>query len=68
MSDQTCNHCGARMRAMDTQQAGHNENEAYYCPACNKRFKVYAAFTPTVTLLSPRTDGKTDQYQNSEAD
>ncbi|WP_255990826.1 hypothetical protein [Chitinolyticbacter albus] len=64
MFEKTCDYCGATMRVMDTQQEGHNEYEDYYCPECNKRFRTYASLPPTVTLLTGRTDNRTDQYQN----
>lgn len=62
--EQTCDYCGAKFRVEVPRLEGHEEQEEYNCPSCNKQFKTRAAYTPTVTLISARTDGRNDQYNN----
>ncbi|MEI2454910.1 hypothetical protein ABU614_15850 [Lysobacter firmicutimachus] len=62
--EQTCDYCGAKFRVDVPHQEGHDSLEEYYCPDCHKEFKTRAAYTPTVTRISGRTDGRTDQYDN----
>lgn len=57
---QTCDHCGCVFRVESQKQDGHNEPEEYYCPECWKEYKIRACLSPRVTLISGRTDGKTD--------
>lgn len=60
--EKKCDYCGCTYRVQVTLQDGHNESEEYWCPECNKESKIRASITPNVTLISPRTDGKTDSY------
>ena len=62
--EQTCDYCGCVFQVVAPGQKGHEEPEEYYCPECNKEYKTRASNSPTVTLIKPRTDGKTDKYQN----
>ena len=61
---QTCDYCGCVFEVSNQLQDGHNESEEYYCPECQKEYRVRACITPTVTLVSERTDGKLDRYNN----
>lgn len=63
--EQTCDYCGCVFRMQSQLQDGHNESEEYYCPECRKEYRIRACITPTVTLISGRTDGKTDLYDNN---
>lgn len=56
--EQTCDDCGAKFRVVVPGQKGHEESEEYYCPECGKEYRVRASNTPSVTLISKRTDGK----------
>ncbi len=56
--EQTC-HCGAVFHVSVPGQKGHEEPEEYYCPECHCEYKARASMSPTVTLISGRTDGKT---------
>ncbi len=58
MDRQTCDTCGAVFRVDVPRQAGHEESEEYYCPECNREYRVRASNSPTVTLITPRTDKK----------
>ena len=58
MQEQTCDTCGAVFSVDAPQLAGHNESEKYYCPECNREYKIRASNSPAVRLISPRTDGK----------
>jgi Zn finger protein HypA/HybF involved in hydrogenase expression len=56
---QTCDCCGAVFRVVVPGQKGHEEPEEYYCPECDKEYKCRASNSPTVSLVSNRTDGLT---------
>lgn len=43
-------------------QEGHEESEEYFCTECLCMYKMQASNSPTVTLISGRTDGKTDKH------
>ena len=59
----TCGCCGCVFRVVVVTQDGHNEREKYNCPECNCVFYKRASNIPTVTLISKRTDGKTDRHK-----
>lgn len=59
-----CNYCGAKFRAIITRQPGHNEREDYNCPECDKQYFARASMPIRVVLISKRTDGKTDKFNN----
>ena len=58
MDKQIYDTCGAVFTVDAPQQAGHNESKEYYCPECNREYKIRASNSPTVRLISPGTDGK----------
>lgn len=58
--DQTCDCCGAEFHVEVPGQKGHEESEEYHCPECYYEYRTRASNTPSVRLISPRTDGKTD--------
>jgi len=61
----TCDYCGAELHVHITKQTAHNEKEEYYCPECDKRYYAKASLPiQRVQVLKPRTDGRTDKYQN----
>lgn len=43
--------CGAHLKVIITQQDGHNEQESYNCPHCQKEYSVRASMTPRVIVL-----------------
>ncbi len=57
-----CDFCGCNFRVQTQRQDGHNESEEYYCPECSKEFRTFACISPSVTLISKRTDGRTCKY------
>lgn len=61
---QTCGFCGCVFRVDVPGQTGREGPENYYCPECRKRFPVKASDSPTITLISKRTDGRRKQYPN----
>ena len=63
--EQSCKYCGARFEVSVAYQAGSDAAQDYGCPECGKDDQVRAARPPTVRLISPRTDGKTDRYQET---
>lgn len=55
--EQTCS-CGCVFRVEVPGQEGNEEPEEYYCPECHQEYKIRASNSPTITMISPRTDGK----------
>ena len=47
---------------------GHEESEEYFCPECLCMYTVRASNSPTVRLISPRTDGKTFKHPSPYED
>lgn len=62
--EQTCTKCGAIFEVIVPGQKCHEEPEEYFCPECLCMYKTRASNTPSVVLVSPRTDGKTDKCQS----
>jgi hypothetical protein len=60
--DQTCDYCGAVFEVVVPGQKGHEEREEYFCPECRKEYGRRASNSPTVTLKSGRTDGRSNLY------
>lgn len=58
--EKTCDYCGAKFRVEVPGQKGHEETEEYYCPECGKEYKCRASNSPTVTIISKRTDNRTN--------
>ena len=56
--DETCTHCGCVFHVVVPGQKGHEESEEYYCPECMTEYRCRASNSPTVTLVSKRTDGR----------
>lgn len=63
--EKSCAYCGARFRVLATQVHDDNHAEEYACPDCGKRYSTRAIAEPEVRLLRPRSDGKTDRYQET---
>jgi len=62
---QACAYCGARFEVLVSRLPGGDEHEGYACPECGKTYSTHAALEPLVSLLTPRSDGKTDGYQET---
>jgi hypothetical protein len=60
--ERSCAYCGARFRVLAMPG---DFQEDYDCPECGKRYEIESYGEPEVTLLKPRTDGKTDRYQET---
>jgi Zn finger protein HypA/HybF involved in hydrogenase expression len=56
---ENCDCCGAVFRVVIPGQKGQEESEEYCCPECHKDFKCRASNSPSVSLVSKRTDGLT---------
>jgi DNA-directed RNA polymerase subunit RPC12/RpoP len=63
--EKACTYCGARFVIEVTRRSGDNAAQSYACPECGKGNEVRAALAPEVRLVSPRSDGKDDQYQET---
>lgn len=59
-----CDFCGTKFKVNVPGQEGHMDQEEYQCPSCGKIFTTRASLTPSVTLISGRTDGKDEMYDN----
>lgn len=60
-----CVYCGARLAVFVSREAGSAEEHGYECHECGKDYVVHAALEPRVSVLEPRTDGKTDRYEET---
>ena len=56
--EEKCPVCGAVYKVIVPGQKGHEESEEYYCPVCGEEHRIRASNSPTVILISGRTDGK----------
>lgn len=63
---QTCGYCGCVFLVAVPGQIGSEGPETYRCPECHKGFPVRASGTPTITLISKRTDGRRRRYPEGE--
>jgi hypothetical protein len=63
--EKACGYCGARFRVLAAQQPDGNQPEEYACPECGKGYALQAMGEPEVRLLHPRSDGKSDRYQET---
>lgn len=63
--EKACAYCGARFRVLATSGADDPHSEEVACPECGKTYEVEAAGEPEVQLLRPRSDGKSDRYQET---
>ena len=55
----------ARYEVLVSRLPGADEHEEYACPECGKGYSTHAALPPLVSLLTKRTDGKNDGYQET---
>ena len=51
-----CEACGYPLQGLETSD---------HCPECGRGEEVHSLLPPLVRLLSPRTDGKSDRYQET---
>jgi hypothetical protein len=61
----SCAYCGAMFELLLARAVEGNEAFDYDCPECGKEYAAEAAMPPDVKLTAPRTDGKTDRYQET---
>ena len=62
---QTCSYCGAQIEVEIVRKHGSNQAQDYACPECRKNYSVRATLPPRLKLVTPRNDGKGDQYQET---
>jgi hypothetical protein len=60
-----CSYCGARLEVFVSCEAGSGEKQDYACPECGKAYSTPAALEPLVSVLTPRSDGKSGPYQDT---
>jgi predicted RNA-binding Zn-ribbon protein involved in translation (DUF1610 family) len=63
--EKACTYCGAHFIIDVVRRSGDNAAQPYACPECGKTGEVRAVAAPQVRLVSPRSDGKDDQYQET---
>lgn len=63
--EKSCAYCGARFRVLATHVRDDPHLEDYACPECGKSYELEASGEPQVQLLRPRSDGKSDRYQET---
>lgn len=67
---QTCGFCGCVFRVDITWRTsyshkGGQDTQPYACPECRRDCRIRTSTVPRVTLISRRTDGRTETYANS---
>jgi hypothetical protein len=62
---QSCSYCGAQFEVEIERREGSNHTQPYACPECRKSYSARATSPPHVRLLTGRTDGKGDSYQET---
>lgn len=67
---QTCGYCGCVFRVDITwrttyAQRGIQDGKVYDCPECQRECRIRTSTEPRLTLISRRTDGRTDIYPRS---
>ncbi len=64
--ERACAYCGARFHVTVPREGGNTALlRDYQCPECGKASEVRSLLQPLVRLIAPRTDGKTDAYQET---
>ena len=61
---QSCAYCGARSEITLPREPAATL-QVYQCPECGKESEARSALPPLVRLVAPRTDGKSDAYQET---
>ena len=60
-----CDYCGATLEITAAEVGGDKRLHPYGCPQCAKTHSIECAGHPHVRVLRPRTDGKTNSYQET---
>jgi DNA-directed RNA polymerase subunit RPC12/RpoP len=64
--ERTCVYCGARFAVTVPREGSATAVlRDYHCPECGKGSEVRSLLPPLVRLVAPRTDGKSDAYQET---
>jgi DNA-directed RNA polymerase subunit RPC12/RpoP len=63
--ERSCAYCGARYAVTVPRASESAVLRDYHCPECGRGEEVHSLLPPLVRLLSPRTDGKSDSYQET---
>ncbi|HSV54924.1 MAG TPA: hypothetical protein VLJ57_22565 [Burkholderiaceae bacterium] len=63
--ERACTYCGARFSVTVLREAPPAVLRDYQCPDCGKSSEVHSSLPPLVRLVSRRTDGKSDNYQET---
>ncbi|QSA97658.1 hypothetical protein [Methylococcus sp. EFPC2] len=63
----TCGYCGCVFRVDITWQAAYHSKavsltKPYSCPECRRDSRVKTSTEPRITLVSKRTDGRSDYF------
>ena len=62
----SCAYCGAKLEISAVVLPGGEPGpHAYMCPQCGRPDEIMAIGNLHIRVLSPRTDGKTDRYQET---
>ena len=63
--EKTCDYCGARLEVTSAEVGGEARPHRYACLQCGKIDEVLTTGNPHVRVLAPRTDGRTNGYQQT---
>jgi transposase-like protein len=63
--EKTCEYCGARLEVTSAEVGGEPRVQRYACLQCGKIDEVLTTGNPHVRVLAPRTDGRSNGYQQT---
>ena len=63
--EKSCAFCGARLEVSSVVMPGAPKPHHYACPQCGKPEEIECTGHPHVRVLAARSDGRTQQYQET---
>ncbi|HUR89644.1 MAG TPA: hypothetical protein VMZ74_11200 [Ramlibacter sp.] len=65
LMEKVCDYCGAKLEISSVARHGDPHPYHYACGQCGKGYEISSFAPPHVRVLAPRTDGKSDSYQQT---
>jgi hypothetical protein len=63
--EKTCDYCGAKLEISSVAMHAEPHPYHYACPQCGRGYDIASFAPPHIRVVAPRTDGKTDSYQET---
>jgi hypothetical protein len=63
--EKACDYCGAGLEVSAAEFAGEPQPHTYVCPQSGKNHELVCTGPPHVRVLHPRTDGRTNRYEQT---